>query len=38
VDGRVLKQGGKLVNIDAHKVIADARSALANVRERAKWR
>ena len=38
VDGRVLKRGGKLVAIDAHKVVADARVALAGVRERAKWR
>ena len=38
VDGRVLKWGGKLVAIDAHKVIAEARLALAGVRERTKWR
>jgi 5-methylthioadenosine/S-adenosylhomocysteine deaminase len=38
VDGRVLKRGGKLVAIDPHKVIAEARVALAGVRERAKWR
>jgi 5-methylthioadenosine/S-adenosylhomocysteine deaminase len=38
VDGRVLKRGGKLVAIDAHKVVADARVALAGVRERTKWR
>ena len=28
----------KLVAIDAHKVVADARTALAGVRERTKWR
>ena len=38
VDGRVLKRGGKLVAIDAHKVVAEARVALAGVRERTKWR
>jgi cytosine/adenosine deaminase-related metal-dependent hydrolase len=38
VDGRVLKRGGKLVAIDARKVIAEARVALAGVRERTKWR
>src|SRR5215475_7609517 len=38
IDGRVLKQGGRLVAIDAHKVVAEARVALAGVRERAKWR
>lgn len=38
VDGRVLKRGGKLAAIDAHKVVADARVALAGVRERTKWR
>ena len=38
IDGRVLKRGGKLVAIDTHKVVAEARVALAGVRERAKWR
>ena len=38
IDGRVLKRDGKLVAIDAHKVVAEARVALAGVRERAKWR
>jgi cytosine/adenosine deaminase-related metal-dependent hydrolase len=38
IDGRLLKRGGKLVAIDAHKVVAEARVALAGVRERAKWR
>ena len=38
VDGRILKRGGKLTAIDATKVVADARTALAGVRERTKWR
>ena len=38
VDGRILKRGGKLVAIDAPTVIAEARAALAGVRERTKWR
>lgn len=38
VDGRILKRGGKLVGIDTPKVIAEARAALAGVRERTKWR
>jgi 5-methylthioadenosine/S-adenosylhomocysteine deaminase len=38
VDGRVLKRGGRLVAIDGHKVVAEARVALAGVRERTKWR
>jgi len=38
VDGRILKRGGKLVAIDAPKVVAEARAALAGVRERTKWR
>jgi len=38
VDGRVLKRGGKLVAIDPHQVVAEARLALAGVRERTKWR
>ncbi|HML11803.1 MAG TPA: amidohydrolase family protein [Xanthobacteraceae bacterium] len=38
VDGRVLKKGGKLVAIDAHAVVAEARVALAGVRDRTKWR
>ena len=38
VDGRILKRGGKLVAVDVPKVVADARSALAGVRERTKWR
>ena len=38
VDGRILKRGGKLVALDTRKVIAEARAALAGVRERTKWR
>jgi 5-methylthioadenosine/S-adenosylhomocysteine deaminase len=38
VDGRILKRGGKLVALDTPTVIAGARAALANVRERTKWR
>jgi len=38
VDGRVLKRGGKLVAIDTGKVVAEARAALAGVRDRTKWR
>jgi cytosine/adenosine deaminase-related metal-dependent hydrolase len=38
VDGRILKRGGKLVAIDTPKVIAEARAALAGVRERTRWR
>ena len=38
VDGRILKRGGKLVAIDTPKVIAEARAALAGVRDRTKWR
>ena len=38
VDGRILKRGGKLTALDPPKVVADARAALAGVRERTKWR
>jgi len=38
VDGRILKRGGKLLGLDARKVVAEARAALAGVRERTKWR
>jgi 5-methylthioadenosine/S-adenosylhomocysteine deaminase len=38
VDGRILKRGGKLTALDTPKVIAEARAALAGVRERTKWR
>jgi hypothetical protein len=35
-DGRILKRAGKLAALDTPKVIAEARAALAGVRERAK--
>jgi len=38
VDGRILKAGGKLAALDTEKVITEARTALAAVRERTKWR
>ncbi|HEY2226253.1 MAG TPA: amidohydrolase family protein [Xanthobacteraceae bacterium] len=38
VDGRILKRGGRLAALDSHKVVAEARAALAGVRERTKWR
>jgi len=38
VDGRILKRAGKLAAVDTPKVIAEARAALAGVRERTKWR
>jgi 5-methylthioadenosine/S-adenosylhomocysteine deaminase len=38
VDGRILKRGGKLVALDTAEVIAGARTALAGIRERTKWR
>ena len=37
VDGRVLKRGGELVGVDVAAIVADARDALAGVRERASW-
>lgn len=38
VDGRILKRGGKLTAVDTGKVVAEARAALAGVRDRTKWR
>ena len=38
VDGRILKRGGKLAALNPSEVVADARTALAGVRERTKWR
>jgi cytosine/adenosine deaminase-related metal-dependent hydrolase len=38
VDGRILKRGGRLAALDPHKVVVEARAALAGVRERTKWR
>jgi hypothetical protein len=33
-----MKRAGKLAALDTPKVIAEARAAVAGVRERAKWR
>jgi 5-methylthioadenosine/S-adenosylhomocysteine deaminase len=38
VDGRILKRGGKLTAVNPSEVIAGARTALAGIRERTKWR
>jgi len=38
VDGRILKRGGKLLAVDTTEVIAGARTSLAGIRERTKWR
>jgi cytosine/adenosine deaminase-related metal-dependent hydrolase len=38
IDGRILKRGGRLTAISAPDVIGGARAALADVRERTKWR
>jgi cytosine/adenosine deaminase-related metal-dependent hydrolase len=38
VDGRILKRSGKLTALNASEVIAGAKTALAGVRERTKWR
>jgi len=38
VDGRILKQGGKLTTMSAVQVAANARSALDAVRKRTNWR
>ena len=38
VDGRILKQGGKLTNVSAAQVAAGARAALEAVRKRTAWR
>ena len=38
VDGRILKRAGKLTAVDAPKVVAEARAALAGVRARTQWR
>jgi 5-methylthioadenosine/S-adenosylhomocysteine deaminase len=38
VDGRILKRSGKLTAIDVSEVIAGARTALAGIRDRTKWR
>jgi 5-methylthioadenosine/S-adenosylhomocysteine deaminase len=38
VDGRILKQGGRLTALSASQVAAGARSAVDGVRKRTKWR
>ncbi len=38
VDGRILKQGGRLTTLSASQVAAGARSAVDGVRKRTKWR
>jgi 5-methylthioadenosine/S-adenosylhomocysteine deaminase len=38
VDGRILKESGKLTALSASQVVADARSALEGVRKRTNWR
>jgi 5-methylthioadenosine/S-adenosylhomocysteine deaminase len=38
IDGRILKRGGKLIALDPSEVIEGARTALAGIRERTKWR
>ncbi|MGA8316097.1 MAG: amidohydrolase family protein, partial [Bradyrhizobium sp.] len=38
IDGRILKRNGKLTAIDTSEVIDGARTALAGIRERTKWR
>jgi 5-methylthioadenosine/S-adenosylhomocysteine deaminase len=37
VDGRILKRGGRLVAVDAGRVVDEARIALAGLRKRANW-
>lgn len=38
IDGRILKRGGRLTDIDVPAVLSGARSSLASVRTRAAWR
>ena len=38
VDGRILKRGGKLLQIQPTDVVREANIALADVRKRANWR
>jgi len=38
IDGRILKQSGKLTALSASQVVAEARSALEGVRKRTNWR
>ena len=37
IDGRILKRNGTLTAIDVDAVVAEARQALAGVRQRAGW-
>jgi len=37
IDGRVLKRNGKLTAMDTGEIVAEARSALAEVRKKAGW-
>jgi 5-methylthioadenosine/S-adenosylhomocysteine deaminase len=38
VDGRILKQNGKLTALSAEQVVNEARASLENIRKRANWR
>jgi hypothetical protein len=38
VDGRILKQDGKLTALSAAQVVNEARASLENIRKRANWR
>ena len=38
VDGRILKQNGKLRALSAAQVVNEARTSLENIRKRANWR
>jgi cytosine/adenosine deaminase-related metal-dependent hydrolase len=38
VDGRILKENGKLTHVQAGDVVRQARIALADIRQRANWR
>ena len=38
VDGRILKQAGKLTALQPAQIVREARTSLADVRKRANWR
>jgi cytosine/adenosine deaminase-related metal-dependent hydrolase len=38
VDGRILKQGGRLTAIETGEVVGEARQSLQEVRKRAAWK
>ena len=38
VDGRILKQGGKLVAIETSEVVREANASLSGIRKRAAWK